>query len=588
MDPPAATEEVAAALPMRRRGARWVERILILAITFVILSVLKLEPLARNSVNSKIDLPPQTNNHVETAAARCNAVIESMTSWSRILWPQAPEVISELNINSIVKGDYVEVDGGYDCQKVGTASLAAAIIQRAVIRETSLCNPQKRAIWLAFENESCVNEVSKMFEENNFVILDETNPAGREDVDVPIFLLNGDTKTTLADSKIRDIAVLRFSNFESYEKTLFALFAFYRRVRLNGYVVTDQWHPDQYNHEASSHMRAMEIFFTDATNNSFISQFCGSCPFVNAGFDCITRVKYMMKSYDLSIEAAVKDLLSNGSCENPKFNLHNRNNMNSTGTLQFFQKNDTCVRVPKDFRQQEIVSLIDPKVTKAWEILNGWHRETVTKYFGHVGTNPYQTYRYIEALRHIIQRKQQQTQNETRVNICETGFNGGHSAMLFLSFLDLENGIKVYYYGWDLKEVGSSLPTAVKIEKEFGDYFHIVWGDSKETLKNATETMNGQKCDLIVVDGEHSKNGVVNDVQNLLTVAEKGAIVFGDDCAPYKRTVPKSEEMLDGWNSFVSKGDLISVAMYRNPDLGSPGFVEGIVPESNGEYTLGA
>lgn len=38
-------------------------------------------------------------------------------------------------------------------------------------------------------------------------------------------------------------------------------------------------------------------------------------------------------------------------------------------------------------------------------------------------------------------------------------------------------------------------------------------------------------------------------------------------CVPYKRTVPKSEEMLDGWNSFVTAGDLISVEMYRNPDL---------------------
>ena len=64
------------------------------------------------------------------------------------------------------------------------------------------------------------------------------------------------------------------------------------------------------------------------------------------------------------------------------------------------------------------------------------------------------------------------------MNVCETGFNGGHSAMLFLSFLDLENGIKVHYYGWDLKEVGSSLPTA-EMEREFGDHFHIVWGDSK-------------------------------------------------------------------------------------------------------------
>lgn len=215
------------------------------------------------------------------------------------------------------------------------------------------------------------------------------------------------------------------------------------------------------------------------------------------------------------------------------------------------------------------------------------NNDDIRKFFGHVGTNPYQTYRYIEAIRHIIQQKQQQTQYEVRVNVCETGFNGGHSAMLFLSFLDLENGIKVHYYGWDLKEVGSSLPTAEKMEREFGDHFHIVWGDSKKTLKNANETMSGQKCDLIVVDGEHSRNGVVNDLQNLLVVAEKGAIVFGDDCAPYKGTVPKSEEMLDGWNSFVTAGDLISVAMYRNPELGSPGFVEGIVPGSNGEYILG-
>jgi hypothetical protein len=46
-------------------------------------------------------------------------------------------------------------------------------------------------------------------EENNFVIIDETNPAGRKNVDDPIFLLKGEMKTTLADSKSRDIVVLR-------------------------------------------------------------------------------------------------------------------------------------------------------------------------------------------------------------------------------------------------------------------------------------------------------------------------------------------------------------------------------------------
>ena len=594
MDPPTFSSSRAALPSQRRRtlGACWVEKILLLAICFAVLSQFKLETIANDSMrkhNSKIDLPRQSN-HLEKAATaaeanNCRAVIESLKSWERLLWPQSPEVISELNVNSNVKGDYVEVDNGNDCEKVGRASLAAANIQRAVIRDPTMCGAQKRAIWLAFENESCVNQVSKMFEDNNFVILDETGIGG-DNVDVPIFLLNGDIKTTLADSKIGDIAMLRLSNFEAYEKTLFALFAFYRRVHLNGYVVTDQWHSGEDNYVAYSHMRAMGTFFTDTINNSFITEFCGVCPYRQMGFDCNVRVEYMKKTYGTSAQEAMKDLLSKSDCVNAEFSQRDRKN--NTGSIQLFQKNDTRVRVPKDFRNKEIVPSIDPKVTKAWDVLNGWHRETVRRFFGHVGTNPYQTYRYIEALRHIIQRKQQQIQNETRVNICETGFNGGHSAMLFLSFLDLEKGIKLYYYGWDLKEVGSSLPTAEKMKKKFGDYFTIVWGDSKETLRNAEETMNGQKCDLIVVDGEHSKNGVVNDVKNLLKVAEKGAIMFGDDCAPYKRTVPKSEEMLDGWNSFVRSGDLISVAMYRNPDLGSPGFVEGIVPGSNGEYTLGA
>lgn len=142
--------------------------------------------------------------------------------------------------------------------------------------------------------------------------------------------------------------------------------------------------------------------------------------------------------------------------------------------------------------------------------------------------------------------------------------------MLFLAFLNKAEGINVNYYGWDLKQVGSALPTSKKMEEKFGNNFHITWGDSKETLTKAAEFMGDERCHLVVIDGEHRKIGVVNDLQNFLKVAHHGAIVFGDDCAPYKRTVPKSEEMLEGWLEFVERGEIISVANYRNPDLGSP------------------
>jgi hypothetical protein len=150
--------------------------------------------------------------------------------------------------------------------------------------------------------------------------------------------------------------------------------------------------------------------------------------------------------------------------------------------------------------------------------------------------------------------------------------------MLFLSFLNKERGVNVNYWGWDLKKVGSASPIADKMTEVYGSTFHIVWGDSKVTLKRAKEQMHDQRCHVIVVDGDHSKDGVVNDLQNFLEVAAPGAVVFGDDCAPYKRTVPKSEQMLEGWMEFVKNNLLISIANYRNPDLPSPGFVEGIVP----------
>lgn len=149
--------------------------------------------------------------------------------------------------------------------------------------------------------------------------------------------------------------------------------------------------------------------------------------------------------------------------------------------------------------------------------------------------------------------------------------------MLFLSFLNKEQGVNVNYWGWDLKKVGSASPIAFKMTERYGDNFHIVWGDSKVTLKEAKDEMGDELCHLIVVDGDHSKEGVVNDL--FLKVAAPGAVLFGDDCAPYKRTVPQSEKMLEGWMEFVNDNLLISVANYRNPELPSPGFVEGRVPE---------
>ncbi|KAL7541171.1 hypothetical protein ACHAXR_010693 [Thalassiosira sp. AJA248-18] len=76
-------------------------------------------------------------------------------------------------------------------------------------------------------------------------------------------------------------------------------------------------------------------------------------------------------------------------------------------------------------------------------------------------------------MRHVVNQQKLRggDSKEVTVNVCETGFNGGHSAMLFLSFIDKEKGVNVNYWGWDLKQVGSASPIAEKMKEKFGANF---------------------------------------------------------------------------------------------------------------------
>ena len=256
------------------------------------------------------------------------------------------------------------------------------------------------------------------------------------------------------------------------------------------------------------------------------------------------------------------------------------------GTGRWFQKTNNDIRIPIPYLDS---FEMDPRLKKNWEILGQWHQETVTRFTGHVGKNPFQTYRYVEATRHMIQAKKNEVNegNAIRVNVCETGFNGGHSAMLFMALFDEEAKEHIYYYGWDLKKFGSASPTANKMKETYGDHFQITWGNSRETLKEANSVLKGELCDIVVVDGDHSGAGVEHDLKNFLKVARPGTVVFSDDCAPKHKNVPKAAEMKAAYEEFVKRMEIISVAAYRNPTLKSPGFVEGLVPDKNGGYVLG-
>eukprot|EP00538_Stauroneis_constricta_P011404 CAMPEP_0119565922 /NCGR_PEP_ID=MMETSP1352-20130426/31533_1 /TAXON_ID=265584 /ORGANISM="Stauroneis constricta, Strain CCMP1120" /LENGTH=658 /DNA_ID=CAMNT_0007614943 /DNA_START=54 /DNA_END=2030 /DNA_ORIENTATION=- len=510
----------------------------------------------------------------------------------------------------IIPGDWVET-GTWK----GGASLLAAIVQREALRTPACGNVAKRTIWLAdsFEGlpgiaaqenrkiggyekamdppgsyliEGGVETVKATFRKHGFA----TDGTG----DVPIRFLPGWFQDTLPDAPIDDIAILRLDG-DLYASTLQALFALYRRVRVGGIVIIDD-----YGHWPQC-KKAIDEFFVDAN-----------------------------------------------------ITLHG---IDYTG--RWFRKEDVHIRVPPTWNTDMIS--IDPRITEAWKVLAGWHQQTTKQFVGHVGANRYQTYRYAEAMRHVIQRKRRNQSRASRngimqestitsetntktadassmsqavhVHVCETGFNGGHSAMLFLSFHNPSNNnidsihgadssanqshndnihVHVHYHGWDLGKVGSSRPTAERMTQKFGaDYFHVVWGDSKRTLPNVhgnepddatAGMMHGKTCDIVIIDGEHKAEGVRNDLRWLLQVSRPGTVVFGDDCAPYHRQVPASKKMLMAWNEVAENGVgsggaddihekrmmMVSVANYRNPQLPSPGFVEAVVVDGEtGHYQLG-
>ena len=108
---------------------------------------------------------------------------------------------------------------------------------------------------------------------------------------------------------------------------------------------------------------------------------------------------------------------------------------------------------------------------------------------------------------------------------CEIGFNGGHSVAAMLLAHPRMKAISF--------ELGDRPYTAEAVRQlrlYFGadrlDY-HV--GDSKITVPAYASTPGYSMCDVILVDGDHTKEGAYIDVVNMNTLAKPGAPLFIDD-----------------------------------------------------------
>lgn len=88
--------------------------------------------------------------------------------------------------------------------------------------------------------------------------------------------------------------------------------------------------------------------------------------------------------------------------------------------------------------------------------------------------------------------------------VCETGFNVGHSSLLWLASNPYVNVVS-----FDIGLHDYVVPAADYIAKSFPGRFKLVIGDSQETLPLQGQSL---KCDLFFIDGGHSRKVAQSDM----------------------------------------------------------------------------
>ncbi len=133
---------------------------------------------------------------------------------------------------------------------------------------------------------------------------------------------------------------------------------------------------------------------------------------------------------------------------------------------------------------------------------------------GHVGRYPIQHFAYFEYARlpHVTQ-------------VCEIGFNAGHSSIAFLS-AKKQNKLLTFDQG-DLRW---SKHQHALFKRAFPTRFQVQVGKSQHTVPRYTTKNPGwHGCDLVSIDGDHSDPGTVTDLKNMIKLSKVGTLILFDD-----------------------------------------------------------
>jgi hypothetical protein len=143
---------------------------------------------------------------------------------------------------------------------------------------------------------------------------------------------------------------------------------------------------------------------------------------------------------------------------------------------------------------------------------------------GHVAAHPAQYYYYAR-----------EASSESIKNICEIGFGPGMSIILHLI---MNPHARVYV--WDLypdgaafgSNVGQSQRAAMAYFDRYPDIgarFVKLKGDSKTLVPEFAKQNPDFKCDLVIIDGDHTPPAPYTDIKNMQALSHKDTVLLMDD-----------------------------------------------------------
>jgi predicted O-methyltransferase YrrM len=144
------------------------------------------------------------------------------------------------------------------------------------------------------------------------------------------------------------------------------------------------------------------------------------------------------------------------------------------------------------------------------------------------------------------------------VNVLEIGFNGGHSAEVFLStnpnikLISVDIGIHKYV------QEGKKF-----IDSKYPKRHTLIIGDSRNAVPSYTAIANNMKFDLIFIDGGHQYEIAKEDIINCHKLAHKDTIVLMDDFVANTSWIANWNVGVDkAWNEAIADGIVVQTEQH--------------------------